>query len=109
MHPIWFGLVMETGDECDIILHIQFLFRYPLGNHVCVVVEADDRIVAIKFSEEFVAACLVNTDLATLLLTGNLGLLDQSLDEIINVAAFCDKNIKLILKFTLVKDFRGTV
>jgi hypothetical protein len=97
VNTTWFVLEMKAGDELVDILDFQILLWYPFRNDIRIVVEADDGVVSVEFPEELMVAGLVNAYLPSLLLTGNLRLLDQSLDQIIDVATLRNEDVVVIL------------
>lgn len=97
MRPAGLAVELEHRDHERLVMDLGLLGRYPLRHDRRVVVDADDGVVARQFPEELVVADLVDADLAGLFLAGDLGLLDQVLDEVDHVSALGDENVVLVL------------
>ena len=90
------SLEVETFDEFSLI-RISFLFWYPLGNQISIVVGAEHRIALRQFPENFVIVAFINPDASTFALVLDLCLLDKRLDEVFDVALLVDEDIICIL------------
>lgn len=102
VRPARFRLEMEDVDEHIRLQDVALLLGYSLSHDVRIVVDADDRIGAVQLPEELVVARFVDADPPTFLLAGDLSLLDETFNEVLDHATLRYQNIIVILLRVLV-------
>ena len=92
------GLIVEVENVDEIgLFGTLFFLGYPLGIHDSVFVDADHWELATQFPEHFVVVGLINPNPSLFRFAGNLRLLDQSLDQILDHTVLVNQYIKSLL------------
>jgi hypothetical protein len=87
---------VENIDKL-IALRILFLFRNALRENLSILVKVQDRMITQRFAIETIGTRLVNAYPAALIFAANLGLLDESLDKILDRSCLRYQQIVLVL------------
>jgi hypothetical protein len=95
--PVDLALEVEALDEV-VIFSSHLLLGDPLGVYLCVFTEVRHRVIPRRLAIYPVRVGLVYPDPATLLLVGNLGFLDQALDQIFNRPVLWNQYVELVLE-----------
>lgn len=98
MRPARLALEVEDGDESVAIADVQLFLWYPLSNDISVVVDADDGVVSVELSEELVIAGFVDSDLSAFFFTWQLGLCNESLDQVVDITTLSDEDVIVVLQ-----------
>ncbi|RBQ68364.1 hypothetical protein VDGD_21596 [Verticillium dahliae] len=96
MGPVRFALEVEHGDSVCVV-HVDFIFRHALRVQVGVVVEADDRVVALELPVELVLARLVHPNSTALGFVSQICPLNERLDEVLNDAILGNQEVQVVL------------
>lgn len=96
MNPRYVVLEMEGMNEVTLFSH-QFFLWDAFSEYLSVLVEIQDRVLSRRLAVHPVVVCLINPNSTTLLFVGNLGLLDQSLNNLFDSSGLRNKKIILFL------------